>query len=128
MHWNIVFNNPEVLLLIKYNPRLFIFKFLMLNEFVPKIIGVFWILYLEIFHIHSLATERRPKAISACVIFYVAQGCHPIFCSRPLSSLTCLSLSHLAREGLSNPSNTDWNRLLSWWSTGIRPIFLQETL
>lgn len=41
---------------------------------------------------------------------------------------TLLNLSHLATDGLSNPSSPRWNRLLNWWSTEISPICLQEAL
>lgn len=47
---------------------------------------------------------------------------------KPLSFWPVLNLSHLATDGLSNPSSPDWNRLLNCWSIGIRPICLQEAL
>lgn len=93
-----------------------------------KIMGIFWTVGQEIFLIYSLSTQKRQEAILVCVIFDLIQRFSPIFCSRPLSCLTCLSLFHLARDGLSNPLNADWNRLLSWWSTGISHLSARDSV
>ena len=91
---------------------------------MTKIMKIFWTVDLENFYIHYLLKEEREEAILLYVIFDVAQRFSPVFCSRP----KLLDLPESVSLGLSNPSNTDWNRLLSWWITRIRPIFLQKTL
>lgn len=81
------------------------------------------------FFLYSISINRdKTRGNVGAVVFDVAQRFSPAACSRPISCLTCLDLSHFTADVPSNPSNTDWNRLPSWQSPGIRPTFLQETL
>jgi hypothetical protein len=72
--------------------------------------GIFLTVSLEIFNIHPLFTEEKPDAILVFIIFDAVHKFSRIFFSRPLSFLTCMNRSHLWRDGLPSPSNTDWDR------------------